>query len=367
MNKDLEHLKEQVMFNCHISDGKFGGVFSLCGFLLRMRDYYKWEKGLNPWDEPDYNDLLQWIEHKESLWDKTAKEEFRPLILGNENFDPFDVDGINSRLEPSGLLYGAGYVTGMKPSFFLATTSATKSISNISIHILNKEMARDIFTSPAMRQGNHIITRPWAMAALLWDLILEKRPSTLEALKFSLAQFDLDVDEIRRSPKNLGKSLWQMSRDESETWVYHELGEAIQEEFNLEIWQEIVASHSNTIVERTARAVKDLLADTHEGGLFAHIIKHRKKSSLGLYLCFASPISRAFFPEINQAFNLIKSGQNWNTLEKTRQKGFLKASHLAHRLIEFHIEGHRKGEEWVRSRVEAELIQPLGISSLQDH
>ncbi len=365
-NAEMENLREQVMFNCHVSDGRYGGVFSLCGFLLRMRDFYKWEQGLNPWDDPDYPDLLQWVENKEKMWEKTAMEEFRPLALDDRSLDPFDVDEVNAGIMPSGLFYGAGYATGMKPTFFLASTSTFKTINNMHIHILDKELARDLFTSPAIRQGNHIIIRPWTMAALLWDLILEKKPSTLEALKYALAQFDLDLDNLRRFPEKLGNGLWQVAREESETLVYHEMGEALQEEFDLGIWQELVAYHANTIVEKTARAVKDLLADTHEQGLLAHIIEQKKKSSLGLYLCFATPISKVFFPEIAQGFEWIKRGNDWNVLEEIRQKGYLKGKKLAGKLMHYHLEGQSRGNDWVRSRVETELIEPMGVNIEED-
>ncbi len=360
MNAELENLQQQILYNCRISDSRYGGVFSLCGFLLRMRDYYKWEMSLDPWEEPDYQDLLQWVEHKEELWEETADQELTTLVIGQDVFDPFDVDGINSRIMDSGLFYGAGYATGMKPTFFLATASTRKIINNMQLHILDRELARDLFTSPAMRQRSHIITRPRTMAALLWDLILEKKPSTLPALTFALEQYELDLEGLKRSPKKSSTALWQIARDESETWIYHELGEAMQQEFDLEAWQSIIADHANTVLEKVARAAKDLLADTHEQGLLAHIIKHQKKSSLGLYLCLAEPLARSLFPEIKPAFDRIKSGQSWSLLEDTRQAGYLRAKDLARQLMEIHLEGQHKGTDWVRCQLDKVLIRPLG-------
>ena len=360
MKNALENLRAQVMFNCHVSDAKYGGVFSLCGFLLRMRDYYKWEKNLNPWDEPDYSELLAWVEDREKLWETTSREEFRSIELNGHSFDPFDVEAINAAISPHSLLYGAGYATGMKPTFFLATVKSLQRVKRMDIHILDRELARDIFTSPAMRQGRHIITRPWAMAALIWDLILEQKPSTAEVLKYSLADFDLDLDRLLHSPALLAKDLWRLSRHESETWVYHELGEALQKEFQLELWQEIIASYSNTVVEKAARAVKDILADTHEQGLLAHIITQRKIGSLGFYLCLIPPMSRAIFPEISTAFERIRTAKDWNFLEEARHRGYQRARVMAAKLTGYHLEGRTRGPDWVRSRVETELINPLG-------
>ncbi len=361
MNAELESLQEQIMYNCRISDGRYGGVFSLCGFLLRMRDYYKWETNLDPWEEPDSQELLQWVEHKEDLWGETASRDLIPLTIGPSVFDPFDVDAINARIIDAGLFYGAGYATGMKPTFFLATASSRKILNNMQVHILDHELARDLFTSPAMRQGGHIIARPRTMAAMLWDLILEKKPSTLSALSYALAQYSLDLEGLQRSPGKYSATLWRIARDESETCVYHEVGEAMQEEFDLEVWQEMVAAHANTLVEKVARAAKDLLADTHEHGMLAHIIEHRKKSSLGLYLCLTEPLAKRLFPEIKPAFDRIKAGQEWNLLEDMRHAGFLRAKKLAQKLVELHLEGLHKGRDWVHSQVDKLFLQPLGL------
>ena len=366
MNPIIISLQNQIMLNCRISDGRYGGVFSLCVFLLRMRYYYKWEVDLDPWEEPDYQDLLQWVESKETLWEETAVQELSPLNIGRDEFDPFDVDAINARLQGFGLFYGAGYATGMKPTFFLAAASTRKIANNMQVHTLNQELARDLFTSPAMRQGSHIITRPRTMAALLWDMILEKKPSTLPALKFALSRYGLDLEELERSPGQYSAALWQIAGDESETWVYHELGEAMQEGFDLEIWQEMISTHANTAVEKVARAAKDLLADTHEQGLLAHIIEHQKASSLGLYLCLAEPLARSLFPEIKPAFDRIKSGQGWGLLEETRQAGYLRAKDLAGQLAGLHLEGRHKGRDWMQSQVDKLFIRPLGLGLADD-
>ncbi|WP_028574547.1 Sfum_1244 family protein [Desulfonatronovibrio hydrogenovorans] len=366
MDCDSDNIKDQVLLNCLISDARFGGVFSLCGFLLRMRDYYKWEKGLEPWDEPDYQDLLSWVEMREDKWERSNRKDLNAIRINGQDLDPFDTDLINARISESGLFYGAGYATGMKPTFFLATVLESKTIKNMHVHILDKELARDLFASPAMRQGDHIIIRPQVMAAYLWDVIIEKKASTLEALRFALAQYDLDVDNMMDVSKSHRKTLWKMALDESDTWVHHELGEALQQEFDLQIWQELVALHANTLVERVARAVKDLLADTHEQGLLAHIIRHEKKASMGFYLCLIQPLSRALFPELIRAFELISSGSDWNELERIRQHGLTRAVELAQKLTAWHLQGQTRGKDWVRKTVESQLIQPLNICPTED-
>ena len=50
---DPGNITRQVLRNCEISDARHAGLFSICGLALRLRDLYKWEKGLDPWVEKD--------------------------------------------------------------------------------------------------------------------------------------------------------------------------------------------------------------------------------------------------------------------------------------------------------------------------
>jgi hypothetical protein len=35
-----------VQRNCDIADAQFAGNYSLCTYLLKMREFYRWERGL---------------------------------------------------------------------------------------------------------------------------------------------------------------------------------------------------------------------------------------------------------------------------------------------------------------------------------
>ncbi|MGO9018263.1 MAG: hypothetical protein ACLQVJ_07920, partial [Syntrophobacteraceae bacterium] len=48
-------------------------------------------------------------------------------------------------LRPLGLVYGAGYGIGMKPTFFLAECAESSSVGGLRIDVVNRELARDIF------------------------------------------------------------------------------------------------------------------------------------------------------------------------------------------------------------------------------
>ena len=66
---NLDDISRQVLHNCDISDAYHAGMFSICGLALRLRDLYKWEKGLPAWEESDSAKVLEWIEAKENKWE----------------------------------------------------------------------------------------------------------------------------------------------------------------------------------------------------------------------------------------------------------------------------------------------------------
>ncbi|NIR13630.1 MAG: hypothetical protein GWN86_06655, partial [Desulfobacterales bacterium] len=86
---DLDDLTRQVLENCSISDSRHAGLYSVCGLALRLRDLYKWEKGLDPWIEMDSSVILNWIGEKEENWDQLEEKEFNKITILDKTYDPF--------------------------------------------------------------------------------------------------------------------------------------------------------------------------------------------------------------------------------------------------------------------------------------
>ena len=40
----INELSKTVQFNCHIADASHAGDYTLCVYLLKMRELYLWEK-----------------------------------------------------------------------------------------------------------------------------------------------------------------------------------------------------------------------------------------------------------------------------------------------------------------------------------
>ena len=185
-----------------------------------------------PWQEPESADLLGWMEDREQYWEEIIEGEIAPVVLGAERFDPYDMAALNARLRPLGLVYGAGYGIGMKPTFFLAECAESRSVGGLRIDVVNRELARDIFMTPAMRQGEQIFARRSCMLFFLWDHIFQALPSAREAVEFGLARYGVGLDEIRRNPARHGDLLERIAGRELETWVYHEIGEVLETGFD---------------------------------------------------------------------------------------------------------------------------------------
>jgi hypothetical protein len=64
---NIASITSQVKHNCNISDAKHWGNYSPCGLLLRMRDLYKIENGLKPWEEISHKTIGAWIDERERL------------------------------------------------------------------------------------------------------------------------------------------------------------------------------------------------------------------------------------------------------------------------------------------------------------
>ncbi len=173
----LEQFKKTLQNNIEISDASGASIFSICGMALRLRDLNKWEKGLNPWNENNPEELIGWIDKKEQHWEKVEGKAFSHLSLMDKFYDPFDTCAINKVLLPFDLFYGAGYAHSLKPTFFLASIDQTLDLDDVSIHILEKELYRDLLTIPALNQDDSIVIRRDAARLFLWDQMVYVKKS----------------------------------------------------------------------------------------------------------------------------------------------------------------------------------------------
>jgi hypothetical protein len=355
---DREDITRQVLHNCSISDSRYAGYYSVCGLALRLRDLYKWEKGLDPWVEEDSSAILGWIGEKEEEWDRLAENDFNEIAVSGTRYDPFDVTTINAVLEACGLCYGAGYVHGLKPSFFLANLDEKREIGGHPVYMLGQELARDLLTLPALSQDDRIFIRKESARHFLWNQIFFTRKSGRTALQFALEPYGIREQDQEALRHNFAI----IAADELDTYIYHEIGEIQDAVFDRDTWRDMIATFPHTPIELFARAVKDMLADTNGSGKLRYITRERKRSSLGFYVAFIDGLRKELFPEILGAFEEFAETLNWHTMDLVVDLGYSKAKDYAESMIHVFQEGKKMHDmPWAQKEIEKQLPAPLGM------
>lgn len=355
---DGDGLREQVLYNCNISDARYAGYYSICGLALRLRDLYKWEKKLEPWEEEDPSVMLDWIGHKEEDWDALIEKDFRPLTVLGATCDPFDVSAINELLDPCGLFYGAGYLHSLKPSFFLARLAEKRELEGSCAYLLGEELARDLLIVPALSQENRVIVRKDAAKLFLWNQIFFIKKSARQALSFALETFGLKEDDHAK----LKEHFHRIASEETEVYLHHEIGEIRESGFDREVWRDLIATYPHTPVELLTRGVKDLLADTNEFGNLSFIAREKRAASLGFHVAFLDGARKELFPEIIDAFKAFMESREWRPVEDAIAAGRERGLGIARKMISLHREGReREDTGWVEKEIWKQFLIPLGI------
>jgi hypothetical protein len=356
-----EEIREQVLYNCEISNANHWGVYSICGLLIRLMDLYKWETGAKPYARVDHTVLMDWVNEKEERWAELQGEALRDIQIDGETYDPFDTTGINHVLDSQGILYGAGLVGSLRTSFFLAELEDTWEEGGFHVHLLGRELARDLVASPALSQGNSIFLRKDTLERFLWGKLDEYKSSRSPNLEFAFRAYGLAEERLLGDPAALEGEFRRMTEEELKTYLHHELGEARDRILPEEVWHSILASFSSSSVEHFARAVKDLLADTSPGGMLDYIIREKKEGSLGFYIALQTGYRKMVFPEAIQAFQKFRETRDWTLIESAREEGYQKAKVFAEKLLQIHEDGRDNGKKWVErevNRIVSSLSRP---------
>jgi hypothetical protein len=348
-----------VLHNCTVSDAQYAGYYSVCGLALRLRDLYKWENRMAPWVEGEPSRILEWIGEREELWEDIADQEFSPLSIAGRSYDPFDTEGVNEAVGPRGLFYGAGYVHGLKPTFFLARLEAQETIHGSGVYILGRELARDLLTLPALTQDRSVIVRREAGEHFLWNQILYLKKSGRPALRFALMAHG--ITDLH--PKALQGKFSAIFSNEMEVYIHHELGELNDQGFNRAVWREMIAAFPHSPIELLARSLKDLLADTDERGTLPYIIEGRKRASLGFYVAFLDGLRKSLFPEMIEAFQQFVDGEDWRLIETAVSFCQTRAKDYSDKMSDIFQTGKRRGDMgWAEGEITKNLLIPLGIA-----
>jgi Family of unknown function (DUF6866) N-terminal domain/Family of unknown function (DUF6866) C-terminal domain len=353
---DIASLTRQVRRNCTLSDARFAGHYSVCGLVMRLRDLYKWEHSLAPYEEHEASQVLDWIGRKETEWEALQESEFDDLVIDGRRIDPFDTLKINRLVEPLNLFYGAGYAHSLKPSFLLAAIDSKSAINGHPVVLLDKEMARDLLTLPAFTQDDTIVVRQSAAGLYVWDRMLYLNQSGRPFFRFALSACGIaerDFGSLRRCLPAVTQAL-------HESFLHHEIGELSDRCFSRDIWRDIIAALPHTPTELLVRTVKDILADTGPKGTLRHIGKNQQTAALGFYAAFLDGLGKKLFPEIRAAVVCFMRDGDWPPVAAMVSNVHQKAETMAHTIIDLFMDGTRHhNPAWVNEALNRMYIEPL--------
>ena len=252
--RNLERLSTTVQKNCNITDAHYAGDNTMCIYLQKMREYYRWENGLSFTDTLRSQELGQWVEKREQMWHQLEDRSYDCIPLDEECLDPFDTDRVNASLVPEGLVYSAGYGRNLRPMFFLGKLLKEERYQDYRILISEHEYARELDAPPAMTSGDTIFLRRESLQRMLWEQIEEwnwHKHTNAMGRAISFYDFESDIDT----------ALEQMTDDEAESAILHEIGEVIAGHLLGNDWHALISKIARTRAEILARAVRDHLAD----------------------------------------------------------------------------------------------------------
>lgn len=299
-------LVNTVQQNCHISDALYAGEYTVCIFLLKMREFYRWENDIPYSGVLPKNAIGEWLHERERLWSDMESLSFMPLPLGQGGVDPFDSDGINRELVPQGYVYSGGYGRFSKPHFFIGDLIKMENRGAYTVYITACEYARDLVAPPAMMQDKVIYLRQESVRRFLWEKIEEWRWNrTNRIMERALSGYRLD--------DGLDAALDAMVLNESESMILHEVGEGLAGERLGPAWDDMLMSLARSKTEIMARAVRDLLADSLS--TLPGLIEAENTAAMHFYFANFTGMRKYLFPEALNAYHSWVDSGRWQPLQ----------------------------------------------------
>lgn len=327
---DIKKLYDIVQHNCHISDGLHAQDYGLCTYLLKMRELYRWERGLPLSASLPNEEVGQWLSAREQLWDELAEKSYDCIPIDGECYDPFETARINRVLLPQGIVYGGGYGQFCKPLFFIGGLLEQKWQDGLQVIISADEYARDLSAPPAMTLDRTIFIRQESVRRNLWERIEGwnwKKPDNHFARLMALYEAEDDIEA----------ALDNMTVDETESIIQHELGEVQAGRLLGDDWEKMLVAIAGTKAELIARAVRDHLADCWV--TLPRLLESRETARLLLYLANLKGMRQALFPALVDAYQQwLEDDNHLEVFIETVKKGQSHWLNTAQRLLACYLD-----------------------------
>ncbi|MGB0720939.1 MAG: Sfum_1244 family protein [Gammaproteobacteria bacterium] len=328
-----EALRQTVQFNCDVADARGGADFTLCIYLLKMREFYRWEQGEPVSARLPRESVGNWLSERESYLESLEDRDFAPITLDGRPFDVFDTDAINEHLVPRGLVYSGGMGRGGKPHFFLGELERREHHGEFTLLISARELARDLTSPPAMAQRDTIFVRRESLRRMLWEKVDGWNWSKpRNAMSRALAQYDLETD--------LEGSLDRMTEQQLEAMVLHEIGEVRAGERLGPGWGEMMLDLHHSRAEQVSRAVRDNLADCIS--TLPAILDAADPAGIHFFMAHLTPMRTTLFPALEGAYETWMVSGDDAALRRCADEG---AQHWLTLARAFMAQHHEHGAE----------------------
>lgn len=314
---ELKRLVDAVQHNADVADARSAGGYTLCIYLMKMRDYYRWHRGLGPCSAVERRPLGEWISGMESRWNalETDRAEFRGLPLPGGEADCFDNDTVNAALNPAGHVYAGVRGRGGVPVFFLADLLKRDTAGNpepdrsdkaeLDLLVSGRERARSLTAPPALSAPGLIFVRRDALERYLGGMVEEwawKREDN--AMGRVVAHYGFEGD-----PEG---ALERLVDTEMENVILHEIGERVAGALIGKGWQSLLRRVEDPVTELRIRAVRDNLADCLAA--LPACMTLENWASVDFYYANMTPLRRDLFPSFCEAYRGARGNGNYRSL-----------------------------------------------------
>lgn len=303
----FKSLIDTVQHNCHIADARHAGDYTLCVYLLKMREMYRWEQGIDFKTLLTTDDVGEWLTQRESVWDDVEEQDYHALSVHDTSYQPFDSELINTLLEQHNLIYNAGYGLRCRPHFFVAELENAIAYDDYKVYISGKEFARDMAAPAAMAQGNNIFIRRESLRRVIWEILDDAKVQGLDnplTRAMSFYSFETDAES----------ALNQMTETEIDYVIQHEIGEVKAGLlFGNERWNELLDATAKTHAEIMLRAVRDHLADAIT--TLPTLIANNNPASIHFYFGNLTAMRKHLAPSLLEAYKTWHENDDISQLE----------------------------------------------------
>ncbi len=302
-----------VQYNCDISDALYARDYSMCIYLLKMREYFRWEKGYGYGDSLPKEELGDWLTAREARWETIQEQPFRPIEWDGQELDPFDNDAVNAAIHTLGLVYSGGLGNFAKPHFFLAELEREERHEGRSILVAGRELARDITAPPAMTRDHTVFIRRESLRRTVWEKVEEWqwRKRADHPMARAVVGYDFTGD--------LDGALDRMTDDQVEAVVLHELGELEAGHRLGPEWEPMLMRMIRTPTEFLARAVRDHLADALV--TLPALLEREAWAALHFYFGNFTGMRREIYPALYRAYVEWQEHGRLDRLAQTVEQG----------------------------------------------